>query len=96
MVPNLWEKTHPDGRVLVADQNTAETLEATLCIQDDSGKAIPGFALDDCPPVFGDSTGRIVTWKGGTDLSSLPGRPVRLRFEIKDADLYAYRFTSGS
>ena len=65
-------------------------------IQDDSGKAIPGFALDDCPPVFGDSTGRIVTWKGGTDLSSLPGRPVRLRFEIKDADLYAYRFTSGS
>jgi len=64
-------------------------------IQDTSGKAIPGFSLDDCPPVFGDSTERIVAWKGGSDLAALAGKPVRLRFEIKDADLYAYRFTSG-
>ena len=28
---------------------------------------------------------------GGGDLSSLAGKPVRLRFVMKDADLYAFR-----
>ena len=32
----------------------------------------------------------------GTDVSTLAGRPVRLRFELKDADLYAFRFRSRS
>jgi len=61
-------------------------------IQDADGRALPGYALDDCPPVFGDALDRVVAWKGGTDLTALVGQPVRLRFEMKDADLYAYRF----
>jgi len=61
-------------------------------IQDASGVALPGFALADCPPVFGDAIERRVTWTGGPDLGQLAGRPVRLRFELKDADLYALRF----
>ena len=31
-------------------------------------------------------------WKGGDDLSTLAGKPVVLHFELKDADIYAYRF----
>lgn len=62
-------------------------------IQDANGKALPGFALDDCPPLFGDSLDRSVTWKAGRDVSPLAGKPVRLRFEIKDADLFAFRFS---
>lgn len=61
-------------------------------IQDADGKAMPGFKLDDCPPVFGDSIERAVTWKNGGDVSMLAGKPVRLRFELKDAEVYAYRF----
>jgi len=30
-----------------------------------------------------------------TDVSALSGQPVRLRFELKDADLYSLRFTTG-
>ncbi|MBI3882149.1 MAG: hypothetical protein HY301_19075 [Verrucomicrobia bacterium] len=63
-------------------------------IQDGSGKALPGFALDDCPPVFGDALERPVTWKGGGNVSSLAGKPVRLHFVLKDADLYALRFVA--
>ncbi len=61
-------------------------------IQNATGNPIPGFALDDCPEIIGDEIGRVVAWKGGPDVSQLTGRPVRLRFAMKDADLFAFRF----
>ena len=64
-------------------------------IQDADGKPLPGFALDDCAEVFGDEIDRIVEWKNGSDVSTLSGRIVRLRFVLKDADLYALTFSSN-
>ena len=61
-------------------------------VQDTQGKPIPGFMLDDCHLQYGDQLDRIVSWKSGTDVSKLEGKPVRLRFELKDADLYSFRF----
>jgi len=61
-------------------------------IQDAEGAPIPGFTLDDCADVFGDAIDRTVEWKGGSDVSDLAGRTVRLRFTLKDADLYALKF----
>lgn len=61
-------------------------------IQDANGKALPGFTLDDSEEHFGDSIERSVVWKNGTDVSSLAGKSVRLRFALKDADLYAIKF----
>jgi hypothetical protein len=61
-------------------------------VQDASGRVLPGFALADCPPVFGDAIERAVTWKNGGDVRRLAGRPVRLRFVLRDADLFAFRF----
>ncbi|MBI2192606.1 MAG: hypothetical protein HYU36_11540 [Planctomycetes bacterium] len=60
-------------------------------IQDSGGRAIPGFAWTDMDPAFGDDLERPVHWRGQGDLSSLAGRPVRLRFYLKDADLFAFR-----
>ena len=51
-------------------------------IQNERGKPIPGFALDDCPPHFGDTIQRKVTWKNGSDVNSLAGKTVRLRFVV--------------
>lgn len=61
-------------------------------IQDAAGRPVPGFALDDAQEVFGDSIERPVTWKPAADLSALAGQPVRLRFVLQDADLYAFQF----
>jgi len=61
-------------------------------IQDEKGKPVPGFSLEECPPIFGDSIERIVTWKGGNDLAELEGKPIRLRFVLKDADLFSLIF----
>lgn len=61
-------------------------------IQDANGKALPGFALEDAAEHFGDSIERTVVWKNGIDLGSLAGKTVRLRFALKDADLYSIKF----
>jgi hypothetical protein len=63
-------------------------------IQDSDAKALPGYSLDDCHPIFGDTTDRLVTWKSGPDVGGLSGKTVRLRFELKDADVYSLRFVN--
>lgn len=60
--------------------------------QDEQGRAIPGFTLDDCREQIGNEIDRVVTWKGGTDVSALAGKPVRLRIAMKDADLFSLCF----
>jgi len=61
-------------------------------IQDEAGGPIPGYTLGESQPVYGDALERRVTWKNGSDVSALQGRPVRLRFVLQDADLFALRF----
>ena len=61
-------------------------------IQNANGEAIPGFSLNDCPEFIGDEIDHIVQWKNGSDISQLAGKPIRLRFVMKDADLYAIQF----
>ena len=55
-------------------------------------KTVSGFALADAVEQIGDEIERVVTWKTGRDVSELAGRPVRLRFAMRDADLYSLRF----
>jgi len=65
-------------------------------MQDAEGRAIPGFSLDEADEIVGDEIARTVTWAGRSDVSALAGRPVRLRFALKDADLYAIQFGGTS
>ena len=61
-------------------------------MHDAEGNPIEGFALDDCPEMFADVIEGKVAWEGETDVSGLAGKPVRLRFALMDADLYAFKF----
>jgi hypothetical protein len=61
-------------------------------LQDASGKPVPGFTLDDSQEIIGDHIARVVTWKSGSSVAAVAGKPVRLRFVMKDADLYSIRF----
>ena len=63
--------------------------------QDADGKPMPSFMLDDCSDIFGDEFDRTVEWKDGSNVSNLAGQTVRLRFVLKDADLYAPKFSSN-
>lgn len=61
-------------------------------LQDMHGRALPGFSVADCDEVFGNAVDRAVSWKGSADVSKVEGTPVKVRFILKDADLYAFRF----
>ena len=60
-------------------------------IQHPDGQPIEGYALQECPAIFGDSLDRTVVWQNSSDLKSLAGTPIRLRFTMQDADLYAFQ-----
>lgn len=61
-------------------------------LQDANGQPIPGYTLAECTELNTDDLARVVTWKNGSDIRSLAGKTVRLRFRLKDADLYAFQF----
>jgi len=80
------------GRALTMNYETSAIGSVQVEIQTAAGDPISGFGLDDCPPIFGDEVGAVVRWKSGSDVGALAGTPIRLRFRIKDADLYSIRF----
>lgn len=81
-----------DGKELVINYSTSGVGSVKVEITDKDGKPISGFSLDDCPEIYGDEIKGVVRWKSGSDISSLAGQVVRLRFSLKDADLYSIRF----
>ncbi len=82
-----------DGGRLEISYRTSAAGSVRVEIQDASGVPVPGHSLADCPEIIGDETDRVVRWNQGADVSALAGRPVRLRFVMKDADLFALSFS---
>ncbi len=80
------------GGELELNYSTSAVGSVRVEVQDAEGRPLPGLALDDCPETFGDEIEGVVRWEGSPDLSALAGTPVRLRFALKDADVYAFRF----
>jgi len=81
-----------DGSKLSLNFATSAAGGIRVEIQTAAGKAIPGFTLAECTELFGDTVDRKVTWNQKADVSSLQGKPVRLRVQLKDADLYSFQF----
>jgi len=81
-----------EGKELAINFSTSAAGGIAVEVRDEAGRAVEGFALSDCPAIFGDAVEQTVRWKGGSDVSGLAGRTVRLRFVLRDADLYSFRF----
>ena len=81
-----------DGEQLKINFETSAAGSLQIEIQDALGNPIPGFTLADCPALFGNSIDYAVEWNSTAQLSDLAGTPIRLRFVLNDADLYAFRF----
>jgi hypothetical protein len=80
------------GNKLVVNFATRGEGRVTVELQDAEGKPIPKFNLADAVPLAGDEIAGTVAWKSGDDVGSLAGKPVRLHFALKDADLFSIRF----
>ena len=78
--------------LLLVNLSTSVQGQLRCELRDEAGKPIPGFTLAECKPLYGDGIELPVAWKAGADVSALAGKTVSLHFELKDADLFAYRF----
>ena len=68
----------------------ARSGELRVEVLDQEGRTIEPFTSARCVPVRADRTLAAVTWKGAKDLSRLSGKPVRFRFRLQNASLYAF------
>ena len=67
-------------------------------VRDARGKALPGFAFDDCIPMLHNTAHRNrqdgtlpILWKSGKKMASLAGRRIALAFKLRDAHLYSFK-----
>ncbi len=81
------------GHELSLNFSTSGAGSLRVEIQTADGQPLPNFTLSDCYEQFGDTLDRRVIWKAGHDVSALSGKAVRLRFVLKDADLFSWKFS---
>jgi len=81
------------GKKLTLNFSTGAAGSIRVELQRPDGEPIPGVSLADCDEVFGDELERTVTWGGDSDLSRVSGQSVRLRFSLRDADLFSFQFS---
>jgi hypothetical protein len=84
------------GDQLVLNYATSAGGSVQVEIQDENGAVVPGFALADMDQLYGDELDAVVRWKSKRNISELAGRPVRFRFALDDADLFAFQTSKSN
>ncbi len=82
------------GNQLLVNFATSAAGEIRIEVHDKAGNPIADYSAADCFPLIGNEIERAVAWCKGTDVSELSGKIVRLRFVMKDADLFSMKFES--
>jgi hypothetical protein len=79
------------GKSLVLNYRTSRGGSVRVELQDTAGKPIAPFTADNAV-LNGDELAAKVAWSKNTDVGSLAGRPTRIRFVLKEAELFSFRF----
>ena len=80
------------GSELELNYSTSATGFIKAEILDVNMHPVKGFRLTDCVEKFGDEISGVVNWREDIQMSTLAGKIIRIKFFMKDADLYAFRF----
>ncbi|MDP6063509.1 MAG: hypothetical protein QGI49_01775 [SAR202 cluster bacterium] len=81
-----------EGNKLEINYSTSAAGSIKVELQDAEGRTLPGYGLRECRELIGDEIEGVVAWEGGSDLGALTGKPVRLRFAMRDADVFSFQF----
>ena len=83
------------GSELELNYATSAAGSMRVEIRDQDNEPIPGYTLQEADDIFGNRIAGRARWDGNPDLGRLAGTPVRLRFVMRDADLYSLRFVDS-
>ncbi|MEZ5277034.1 MAG: hypothetical protein R3F07_11690 [Opitutaceae bacterium] len=56
---------------------------------------VPGRSLDDCDPIVGDHSTRVVTWRGEKALRIEPGAKVGIQFRMRSGKIFGFEWGQG-
>lgn len=80
------------GNDLYLNYSTSAAGFVKVEVQDETGKALEGYSEADAPEIIGNALDRPVRWNSGKSVAELAGKAVRLRFILKDADVFSLQF----
>ena len=84
-----------DGDRLQLNLSTGAGGVLRVEILDENGKPESGFSLAEADGINGNYIRVLASWRGSSGLGSLAGKPVQLRFVMRDTKLYSFRFLSA-
>lgn len=90
-----WFITPPllfEGNRLELNADAAGGGSVAVEVLDIEGRSLAGFTREAAVPLVRNSVRQRVVWANEPDLGALAGRPVRLRFYLQNAHLYAFQF----
>ncbi|MCX6619905.1 MAG: hypothetical protein NTY38_02265, partial [Acidobacteria bacterium] len=89
----LW----PGGKLrlnceILGGNGTREDSWVRVAVLDEQGKALPGLSRTESDGIVSDMVSGEPTWsRRPQDLSGLKGRKIRLRFYLREAEIYSFR-----
>jgi len=90
-----WALTTPivfDGKGLELNYQASPEGYVRVAVCDGSGRPLEHFKPEQCKKLTGDAIAGEVHWKEAADLARLAGSPVKLKFILRNAKLYAFQF----
>jgi len=83
---------HFTGDTLALNFSTSAAGYIKVEMLDLQGNPLEGFELENSREMIGNEIEKAVSWRGNPNLKNITDQAVRLRFVMKDADLYSLRF----
>ena len=80
------------GKQLHVNYSTSAAGSLRVEVQDETGNPLSGYSLKESVEHYGDSIDQVISWKNGSNLGPLSRKTIRLRFVLKDGDIYSFQF----
>ena len=84
-----------EGERLELNLDTGGGGAVRVELQDADGRPVSGYTERDASYICGNSVRMPVRWGKSWDVSSLSGKPIRIRFVMRDCKLYAFQFVDS-
>ena len=81
-----------DGEQLVLNADCSAGGSIKVVLLDESGNPVPGYSESDADVIEGNAVDLLVSWGGESDVSSTAGKPVKMKFILRDTKLYGFHW----
>jgi hypothetical protein len=78
------------GNTFQLNYSTSSIGYVQVVLLDETGNEIPGFGQADATKICGDIVDAPIKWKSGKTLKDIGDKTVRIKFILRDADVYSF------